>query len=183
MLCYFYQGWLSNCIKNAWFWYLLSMDNGMMYCKERHPLLLKCFITFLSCRRKMMGASDSIMIPSLCFILCHICPDQLLNCLQNTSFGVPSQHGKWDAIPKWVTSIAAGVFHNLPNMHKEDGKSFWQFQWAPHGSCGAISAHVDSQIAYKMLHLWYPPWWEMGWHYIQKDMHCCWSVSKASSDV
>ena len=28
--------------------YPLKMINGMLYCKERHPLLMKCFKTFLS---------------------------------------------------------------------------------------------------------------------------------------
>ena len=37
----------------------LSTVNGILYCKERHALLMKCFKTFLICIFYMGGASDS----------------------------------------------------------------------------------------------------------------------------
>ena len=39
----------------------LSEVNGMIYCNKRHPLLMKCFITFLGCIRQMGGASGIII--------------------------------------------------------------------------------------------------------------------------
>ena len=46
--------------------YPLSIGNGMLCCKKRHPLLLKCTIIFLRCIKKMGGASCSIYKPHLC---------------------------------------------------------------------------------------------------------------------
>ena len=42
------------------FGYPLSTQNGMLNCKERHPLLMKCFKTFLRCIKQMGGASFCI---------------------------------------------------------------------------------------------------------------------------
>ena len=39
------------------FGYNLSTENGMLNCKDRHPLLMKCFKTFLRCIKQMGGAS------------------------------------------------------------------------------------------------------------------------------
>jgi len=38
----------------------VSIGNGMMFCKEMHPLLLECFITFLRCVRMTGRAFDDI---------------------------------------------------------------------------------------------------------------------------
>ena len=40
--------------------YPLSIGNGMLCCKKRHPLLLKCAIIFLRYIKKMGGTSGSI---------------------------------------------------------------------------------------------------------------------------
>ena len=45
------------------FRYPLSTKYGVWCCKERHPLLLKCFITFLRCIWMAGQASDSICRP------------------------------------------------------------------------------------------------------------------------
>ena len=42
---------------------LSAQERGMICCKERHPLLMQCFILFLRGRRKMGGDSDSIYKP------------------------------------------------------------------------------------------------------------------------
>ena len=46
-------------------------ENGMLCCKEKQPLLLKCFITFLRCIRMIVTASGSIYEP-LMKSLCHL---------------------------------------------------------------------------------------------------------------
>ena len=40
--------------------YLISIGNGMLCCKERHPLLLEYFIVFPRNARMVRGASESI---------------------------------------------------------------------------------------------------------------------------
>ena len=42
------------------FMYPLCTENGMLYCTERHPLLMECFIIFLRCIRMIGRASDSV---------------------------------------------------------------------------------------------------------------------------
>ena len=53
--------------------YPLSMGNGMIYCEERFPLLMKCFITFLRYIRRVTGASgiiyDHIVIHNMSFLV------------------------------------------------------------------------------------------------------------------
>ena len=46
--------------KIQYFWYHLSIANGMMNCEERHPLLMECSITFLVCIQHIEGAFDRI---------------------------------------------------------------------------------------------------------------------------
>ena len=45
------------------FGYILSTANGMMYYEEKHPLLMKCFRTFLRCISQMEAAYGSILLP------------------------------------------------------------------------------------------------------------------------
>ena len=65
--CHFYWGRLSNCTQNVRLGVPSSdapcAGNETIYCKERYPLLLKCFIALLRCMSKMGGASDSIFEP------------------------------------------------------------------------------------------------------------------------
>ena len=37
-----------------------SIENGMLYYKERRPLMLGCLISFLICKKMIIDASDSI---------------------------------------------------------------------------------------------------------------------------
>ena len=71
--CHFCQWRLSNCLKNNTFGHPISTGNGMTCCKERHSLLLNCFISFLGCKRKVGGVSSSIykplMVPFMQFVL------------------------------------------------------------------------------------------------------------------
>jgi len=51
---------LSNCTKLPDVGYPISMANDMMYCNERHPLVMKCSNAFLRYKRQVGGPSDSI---------------------------------------------------------------------------------------------------------------------------
>ena len=48
------------------FGYPLSMEIGMLYNKERYPLLMKCFKPFLMRIRQVGGALDSICNTHVC---------------------------------------------------------------------------------------------------------------------
>ena len=69
---------------------------------------------------------------------------------------VPSQHGKWDVVMQWETSIADGVALSIPYMPEGDGRSLWKHPWSHHGPYQAISAKIDSQISYKIQGFRYP---------------------------
>ena len=51
---------LSNCTKLPDVGYPISMANDMMFCNERHPLVMKCSNAFLRYKRQVGGPSDSI---------------------------------------------------------------------------------------------------------------------------
>ena len=42
------------------YWYPLSMASGIIYYNESHPLHMQCLKTFLRCKTKVRGTSDSI---------------------------------------------------------------------------------------------------------------------------
>ena len=53
------------------FRYALGTENEILCYKERHPLMMKSFITFPSIVRKIGGLSDRIYKPLKCkFVLC-----------------------------------------------------------------------------------------------------------------
>ena len=51
--------------KISYFRYPLSTENAMMCYKERHPLLLKCLITFLRYIMMILGAPDRLYNPHM----------------------------------------------------------------------------------------------------------------------
>ena len=53
----------QNAHKMPNFKYPLSTENGVSFYNERHPLLMRCFQTFLKCMRQMRGASLCIFLP------------------------------------------------------------------------------------------------------------------------
>ena len=71
-VCYIARNNSQLSCKTSVFGYPPSTGHGMLYCKECHPLLLKCFITFLRCIWMIAGAFGSIesqvMITPLSFL-------------------------------------------------------------------------------------------------------------------
>ena len=60
-LCHFPPRSMLKWYTKCQIWGTLSVQaNGMVYCKERQPLLLECFKSFLKCIRQIRGASDRI---------------------------------------------------------------------------------------------------------------------------
>ena len=105
--------------------YSISTESGMLWCQDRHPLLLKYLTIFLPCMRNApfevvywLGELLKAFISHLWatrrdFSLCWFS-----RCTQNARFGVPSQQGEWDNMLQWETSIAAEVFHILPWIYE-----------------------------------------------------------------
>ena len=52
----------QNAYKMPNFKYPLSTENRMSFYNDRHPLLMRCFQTFLKCMRQMRGASLCILL-------------------------------------------------------------------------------------------------------------------------
>ena len=99
--------------------------------KERHPLLLECFITFLRCIRKMEGAADSICEPlkygSQCAITSEVDSQTGYKIQDLGTLSTPRRMGCCTAHERrHPTSITAGVFHKLPYTYKAYVRTFRQ---------------------------------------------------------
>ena len=157
---------------------LSALGKRMLCSKERYPLLLKCFITFIRCMRKTGGAPDSICRTLLVHTVSFLPRMTLPNFIQNARFGVPHQHWKCHTVPKGETSIAVEVFQKLPLMHDKDGKISWQHLRAPCGSYRAFLAKVYSQISHKKYQVWsILSAQQMGWYTVLRGIGCYWSIS------
>jgi len=62
----------SNCTQISCFGHPLGTENGMLCCKERHPLLLDCFITLLWYIKIIIGDSDSKHKPLMVHIMTYL---------------------------------------------------------------------------------------------------------------
>ena len=65
------------------FGYPFNMGNGMMCYKERYPLLLEWFITFIGCIKVIGGALHT----NHCCSLCYFYQEWALNCREKSIFG------------------------------------------------------------------------------------------------
>ena len=151
----------------------------MLCSKERYPLLLKCFMTFIRCMRKTGGAPASICRTLLVHTVSFLPRMTLPNFIQNARFGVPHQHWKCHTMSKGETSIAVEVFQKLPLMHAKDGKISSQHLRAPYGSYRAFLAkHLLPMFPLKFHIKYQVPWsilsaQEMGWYTVMRGMNCC----------
>ena len=106
------------------FGYPPSKGDAMPCYKERHPLLIDCFILFLKYIRMVGRATgsidESLMVHNMSFL-----PVTNIKFHTNLRFWAHSQHRKCAAILQGEVSIVDEVFHNLPQMCKDDWKSFW----------------------------------------------------------
>ena len=78
--------------------YQISIGYVTLCRKDKHPLLLDCFLTSHRCITMIISASESaldlLMINTVSF-LTKLPP----SFKQNNQFGAPDQHGKCDNVP------------------------------------------------------------------------------------
>ena len=98
----------------------LKVKNMGFQLQRRYPLVLDCFIIFLRCIEMVSQASHTIYRPVIVHTVSFYQRQQLTNFMQNIRFGASTPYMKWDTVLQGGTYIAAGVFDNLPYMHKED---------------------------------------------------------------
>ena len=101
--------------------YPLIRGIGMMCYKERHLLLLKCFITFLRCIRKNGGAFDSIYKPLIVHTVSFI---SRLTLKLHTKWQI------WDTLSAWkmgqyttrrcIHCCWSGSYHLLDTQVRRD---------------------------------------------------------------
>ena len=99
------------------FWYPLSMANGMICYKERHPLFMECFQTILRCTRQMRGASHSICLQLMGLIVPFSTETNSQITPKIPDFGTRSvwqMGGKGDVVSHGDTTITYEVFQNNP---------------------------------------------------------------------
>ena len=102
----FYQTYSQIPSRITIFGHHIYPDNVTVCCKNRHPLLIECFISFLRCIRRIERAfgsiSDPMMVNTLPFL-----PNKLSIFKQNNQFGAPHLPWKRDTMNKIQTTIAA----------------------------------------------------------------------------
>ena len=136
------------------FWYPLSMANGMICYKERHPLFMECFQTILRCTRQMRGASHSICLQLMGLIVpFSTVPKPTLKLHPKYQILVPAQYGRWEAkgmlYHTETQPLLMKCFKTILSctiQMKEASDSFCK----PHmGLTVPISTFINSQIAHK----------------------------------
>ena len=80
----------------------LSPGDWTMCCKERHSLLIACFITFCTYMRMF----ERVYTSPLWLTPCHLYQNQLSNFMQDVKFPTHSQKRKWDNVSQGETCIA-----------------------------------------------------------------------------
>ena len=167
---------LPNCTKIRDFGYTLSRIDMILYCNERHTLLMKCFIIFLRFKRQITGDSESIQKTFMglampfapdndCQIAhkipefgCHLTTaNEMLHCLERQS-------------------LLNYVSHGLHYINKSDMRCFWQHLSAIYGSHHPTSTEANSQIARKIPDFGYPFSPQIGCCTGKRDISCSWSV-------
>ena len=140
--------------QNISFGHPLCIGNEMLWCKERHPLLLKCFKNFIICiqmiEQKFLIASTSPLWSTLCVISTENNPQ--ISCkMSESELGYPFswRWREWDDVLQGETYITALVSHNLPEIYKDNCDCFWQHLQAYHGQDHVITTTSISQVSCK----------------------------------
>ena len=175
-LCHFYWFQLSNYIQN----YIIGVPsqhmNGILCCNERHPLLLKCFVTFLRCIRRVGKATDGIYEP----LKSHHVISAKTN--SQSAYKIPDLRHP-------LSRRNGMLWYN--ERHALLLKCFITFLWcmrrmgrASESIYEPIIVHIVSystgvsfQLAYKLQDLGYPLNIEMEYCATRRDINCCWNVS------
>ena len=161
----------------------LSTGNGLLYCKEIHPLLLGCFITFLTCIEGITGDPDSINE--------HLMSNTM-SLLQKMSLNyhakyrimgtLSAQRMDWCTVKEihplllecFITFLRCikGITDDSDSIYKHLIANTMSFL-----SKTTLKFHAKYQI------LGTRSAWDMGCCSAKRDIQCWWSVSSPSSDV
>ena len=170
-------------MQNSVFGYPPSKGDAMPCYKERHPLLLDCFIPFLKYIRVVGRATGSIDESLMVHNMSAFLPITNIKFHANLRFWAPSQHRNCAAVLQGEVSIVDQVFHNLPPMCKDGWKSFWYHMWAHHGPQCVVSANNKSQISCKIQFSGTLPAKGMRCRATRRDIHCCLTASYHSLNI
>ena len=181
-------GCSSNCFKNTRFLSpSRSMDNVMMSWNKRHPLLMKCFKSFLRCIRPMGGASGDIykefMGITVSFPTAIIRKDIAHKMLPDLCT-LPVQQIGWSAVMRDIHCLYEVIEH-LHLMYKVDGKCSDSTYYALMSlnvlflTMVILKLHTKCQIVVGgTLSVW-----QIGCCTAMIHTHCLWSVSNPSLDA
>ena len=131
--------------------YHLGTENWIIYYDERHPLLLKCFITILRCIKRWEDLLITFTSPLLSMLVPFPPRSALKMHPKMIDLGYPSNKGNRILCYEERHTLLLNWLINLPGIQKRGETNFWYHSQAPYCSHNAISANVDSQIAYTIL--------------------------------
>ena len=151
-----------------------------MFCKEMHPLLLECFITFLRCVRMTGRAFDDICMTLMVHITSFLLKITLKFHAKNNRFWAHSQHRKWDGILQVETqSLLLECFITILRCIRMVGAasdSLYNLTMA-HTVSFLPNISIQSQCSCKISDLGHPlSIWEMGRCAAKRDIYWCLSV-------
>ena len=144
-------------MQNISFWApSLHMGNGVLCYKERHTLLLKCFMTFLRCRRISGRASDSIWKPVMVNIVSFLLKMTLKFHVKCESLGTPFLRGNRmvcskDSRPLLLKCLITFLIYI--RMIRRASDSIYK---SLHGQHHVITTKNNSQISCKISSFGYP---------------------------
>ena len=173
----------QNAHKMRNFKYPLSIEIGMFFYNERHPLLMKCFKTFLRCTRQMGGASLCIYLP-------------LIGLTKLCSTKVDSQNAHKIPDVGYPLSTKMGCHSNRRGIHclwsisnpSSDVWDWWEeLLMASVYPLLVPLGHFLPGLALKLLakcHIWDTlSVQKMGCWPARRDIQCLWSASKPFLDA
>ena len=131
--------------------YLLSKENWLLCCKERHQLLLECFKTLLRCIGYMGVVSDCICLPLVCLTMPFSTEvdSQIAHKILDVEY-LHSQYGKWDDSTLGETPTDYEVFQTFLRCISQMGGASDSINLPLVGFTMPFSFTVDCQIAHKM---------------------------------
>ena len=155
----------------------LSKVNEQLCYKERYPLLMKCFITFLRCIKMAERASDSIYEPLMVHNVSFL-PTTFLKFYTKFQFS-----GNLSANRMWCCTTRRDIHcHLTPSYHSWNILGWLEelmvaYIWVSYGTQHVISANNKHQISCKFEILSTLSAQEMCCCATRRGIYCWWSVS------
>ena len=158
----------------------LITGNGMMCCKEGHPLLLEWFPTFLRCIIMIRGASDSIYKTPVFHNMTFLLKTTLKLLKMSNWSGYPpcTQHGMLSYKERQPLLLECSItFLECNILMRRAFDIIYKILMVPiifSLPRTNLIFHVKWQISGTLSAQ------EMGWCDARRDIHCCWKVSQSS---